>query len=1071
MSFEIAYVDILNKHGERILAAFYVVHKILSEELAEELERKDANDLYKCLKNKMSMTSQKFRHLSEERIQFFGEKLRYVVNVLRHYMFFQQGSLKLLQQAAESSKSFGFSWNYVHIQNIMKLYTYYVKTFLFLNSIQKYEKAISIYSYCYQKKTGHPFEELDKFYFLFFNRSTPLALISDLKMLNPHIFTMFKSVSAVLERILGPSTSFDWSLLNISDNPKNSQPGSNFFKMEYILMMDLSNIIDWFLSFSIVEIEFLTTDTQILEVFKLIAHQKFLFVLHGDYCIELKTIFESVKKSVKLSQELDFSNLFNINLFDKNRKVRDFRRNRLAMALDEAYNAVSSDPNIYSLKIAVILSLLGYANFEISTSLSFFKYYKPKQYNNSFLALFVSVYRLATFGFKHQDLIKRFIFFNLREYDSYYLENLMRTFHIPQENYNMLSLFITSLRTLDIQEFDKGKQYDLEGLRMNIERLMSSFNKYSVTNGILHLSPLFDLISLLYFHVNLFISPTDTILRSIPLHTYWSYNQVFIEYAHNFQSEDSYAISCFLAFAHYYSIDINTYSEWNEFPNIIQKFVEEILKLIWKSITIWSESFHNGILKELRLQEKISTVEKVTQMLEKQNKPNYKTQQQNESKVLSTLISIESMLENRDLLEPAAKYIGLLCNSMKLINEIGKITIFDNTYNLNEIFIEKSKTLIPFLFDKFKVIHPDKLVESIQSSKYILNLILMSANINPQEIIQKNISDLTYVELVINEKVVDIKHDDDQIGFLTQSYVQYYKEFLREKIHKLVYSSTRQCFISNDNVATLSALRSLYSVIGINGMVYLDIVASEATKEFMDKLNLIISYEIPSEPSKATFVNNPSALTHAETVIGYFNHIGCILQFRKLIREAINLDPVVYPKYAFMAKDINPDKDIVLQSRIARHSIVKSFSEICFAMYFGALFSTAYWSKVSYIPNEDSLSDNSHLIALTMDAIVGCATNMTKSVPYIRIYNQMLENMQIGIKAGNVFHQKNKKVNYPFLTMYIVLDNFVKNSFYADYAMLETVASYNYIRTIYSLMLRKNNNSNQNTKQAVKQSK
>lgn len=1074
---EIAYVTSLNKHAERILAGLYSVSKMF-QDLAADLDTKEINDLYsdchKALKAKVDINKDpKFHHLIEDQIKYYGEKLRYPVNVLRHYMFFQQGALNLLQQAARTSKAFSLSWNYVHVQNIMELYKNYIKCYLFVLDLTQYEKVVTIYNYCYQRRNGVPIDELDKFYFHLINRATPLALVNDLKPLNGHIFPMFKTVASVLERILGPSTSFEWKLLNLSDNPENTYPGDTFFKNEYILMMNLDEIIDWFICFIMIGMPYLLADQQILELLKLVAQQKLLLQLHGDYCIEIRKIYERIRRVIKM-QDMDYFNMFSVEFIDKQTKVRDYRRRRLAMALNEAYAGISSDPSLLPLKIPIILSLLGYANFEVTSSFTANQFYDIKKFNTSFLSLFLAIYRLTTFSVKNEAIIKRFIIFNLREYDGPFLNNLINTFHIPQNNYQTIEKFISALQTLDIEKYDNGTKYDLRGLLINIARLMSSFNFYNVSHGVLHLSPLFNMISLLYFHVNLFTNTTEVLLKSMPLHKYWCFTKSFFAISHNFTHDDSYVIPCFLAFAHYYTYDVNTNAEWKGFKGMVMSHVNDILNLASKSISEWARQFQNGFLKDLHDQENIVNINKLQNKVAKPQTDTKQTKNpvKDEHPLLSILVHEESKLENRTVLDPIAKYTGLLCGSMELIYEIGKIKIFGEEYDIQEMVVDRMKELIQSIFSELRPQAPSDLIKTINSAKYILSIILTSANINPHEIIQSSIDQLIYSPLVITDKSVSLDKDK-QVGYLTNLYAQHFKKFCREKIHKLVYSSKRKCFIlpnvtNSESFASMSSLRDLYKVIGIDGMITVDLAVCETVNEFFDKLNIIVYNEVPRNEKGIPFLNNPSAMQHVDTVIGYITHIGCIMQFRNLLREAVDIDPVINPKYQFMAKDLTPDMDVVLHSKISNNKIVTSLALPLFPVYVGGLLSTAYWAKVQYLPNEDSLSDNSHLIAQCFDAIAGSTLCISKTAPINRIYNNILRNMSNGIKTGNLFHQKNKKVQYPYLTMYIVLDQFVKNSSYADYAMLETTTSYSFIRSVYSILLKNSNNNNNNEQQPQK---
>ena len=58
--------------------------------------------------------------------------------------------------------------------------------------------------------------------------------------------------------------------------------------------------------------------------------------------------------------------------------------------------------------------------------------------------------------------------------------------------------------------------------------------------------------------------------------------------------------------------------------------------------------------------------------------------------------------------------------------------------------------------------------------------------------------------------------------------------------------------------------------------------------------------------------------------------------------------------------------------------------------------------------------------------------------------------------TSSEFKSENKKKTSASdqLELFIIIDQFVQNSCYADYSMLEPVVPYQYIRSIYTILLR-----------------
>jgi hypothetical protein len=69
------------------------------------------------------------------------------------------------------------------------------------------------------------------------------------------------------------------------------------------------------------------------------------------------------------------------------------------------------------------------------------------------------------------------------------------------------------------------------------------------------------------------------------------------------------------------------------------------------------------------------------------------------------------------------------------------------------------------------------------------------------------------------------------------------------------------------------------------------------------------------------------------------------------------------------------------------------------------------------------------------------------------LYCELLRAADSGCKAGRTQVKGKKKKEYPYLLMMLLLDHFVQRSQYADYSLLEPIAPYNYIRSVYTSML------------------
>ena len=179
---------------------------------------------------------------------------------------------------------------------------------------------------------------------------------------------------------------------------------------------------------------------------------------------------------------------------------------------------------------------------------------------------------------------------------------MIRSFQIPQDQYELLLKIIQANKSLDIEKYDKGIRYNISGLLGAIDRLMTMFNKYSSDHGILHLSPLFNLISLNYFHVNSAISPTQCILKSAPLQKYWAYTKSYKSMLENPEHRDAYCLPCLLGISHYFSLDIDSICESQFTKMNMERFVGATKSSIVEIIIKWEGDYFR-YLRELIEQE------------------------------------------------------------------------------------------------------------------------------------------------------------------------------------------------------------------------------------------------------------------------------------------------------------------------------------------------------------------------------------------------------------------------------------------------------------------------------------
>jgi hypothetical protein len=183
--------------------------------------------------------------------------------------------------------------------------------------------------------------------------------------------------------------------------------------------------------------------------------------------------------------------------------------------------------------------------------------------------------------------------------------------------------------------------------------------------------------------------------------------------------------------------------------------------------------------------------------------------------------------------------------------------------------------------------------------------------------------------------------------------------------------------------------------------------------------------------------------------------MGAVLQFRKLLRIAADIDGSADSQFAFLAPHVPVDKDLPLIGKIKSSQMVEVFARPSFKFLFEALFQQPYWLNVFYRKRDDAFLDNAHLIVLAIDALTGAmVSNRSINNDGIRnLYRDLLRAADSGCKTGKALVKGKRKKEYPYWLMMLSLDHFVKSSQYADYSLLEPIVPYHCIRSVYTSML------------------
>jgi hypothetical protein len=583
----------LNAHADRLFASLF--------SLSKSLPLLKLTTTYKDLLSSISdprvvLDHPKLPHLSQENVLELGGKLREPYAVTRHLYNFHLAASGLLNDLQGAKRAVDFGWNYLFARAVYILFQNTVRLWLFASAIPDLEKAMLLYQYCYFRVRRELPPDHDAALKFIQSRSAPVNFENELKGVVDSMGLMFKGIVVPLQKVLTATQGYEWNLVNLSDNPEPIPSGQTFFRPEYLVMIDLDRLVNAFLSFAIISPESVMHDGQFLELFHTVASQRQVLELHGDVTVQLRRIFELLHRRRAKKLDVDMVAIFDGGDDERQKNARGYRRRRLTMALAEALRAIQTDLNSISLKLPVVLALVGWANYEISSSLTSTV---RGAFDGKFLALLHATVQIVGSGLRLQELIRRFTLFNLREYDAPYLDTLMNSFHFSGDAYARLQKISTALKLVDIKEYDNGVRYDFSRLQLYIYQLVNYFTQYSADHGVLHLSQLFGQISLLAIHLESYTSFQTQIFASCPLPTYWRFTAQYSKMTAEIKHYAAGRAYILVALCHYYVADRPTVLGWPGFREHVVSHYADLISDLKRAIFTWSTVLRINLFNEL----------------------------------------------------------------------------------------------------------------------------------------------------------------------------------------------------------------------------------------------------------------------------------------------------------------------------------------------------------------------------------------------------------------------------------------------------------------------------------------
>ena len=982
----------LNEHAQHILMGLYNLEK-----------NKTLSKDFKYLQSYKADKKKPFNPEKHEAVEM-GMKIRPLYALLQHIRSFQRSALRSMKQVFNNSKEIGYEWDYVIAKPFLQLFTYYVKIHIYLAKVPTLNPLFQHYSMLYLRLTKSDDPDMKPLQDFVSKRQSLRTVHDELQPFFPRFFTIFKGIIPIFHSLLNDPQGFPIKTFNLYDKPEATIPTETFFNEKFLTYLDLNNLVESFLIYGMIYMsKALPKNSTALDIYSKLAVKQFVITLAANRNIELKTIFNDFKRYKDRGYDINSSFVDSIEQnFEKTRANILARVSSLIIAIKQYDNAIQVDASLICTKHQLILSLLGMINFELKSILRVSGSISP-----DVCELLFYYAKVATRMFKAQEDLQRFFLYNIREFDSNYLDTLGHSFSMSTTQFQKIEQLILALRTVNIEEFDNSKEYELYGCQSVIRSIVVGFNALASRHGITHMAPLLQLLSGSHFRLQFYQFPFETLLGITQIHEYWTFCKPIFEMLKG-KDFSSFSV-CAFQLMHYYQFDYPSLSEYKELKDLIQDHYKECLDLLIGKVKRYVEAIQSSDGGFDQYRESMSPEVVLSDRGANIGKESY-----------PALRAKNKLFQN----------IEVFSNTIFYLEDIGYINIVGQEYNIHKTVLEEiNKHFNELIWNKSaSELPPTDLEKRLQTSRWAQQIICSCTSSNYQYQYYKSISGL-------------INASKDQTGAILSQYIQIYRKIFKSSLN-CYYSNTRDMFIGSDSAPKyLShyALEALYRIVGRSGMTSLyDSLGDffvDVFKEFAGVENKIAyaDKERNNEIEKKSLCTN---MEESDKLIKLWCKLSSILQLRKMFKGFTN------------ARQGPPSSDKALMANLSKE-ISKLFDDNKYIYVLGSMFSTAYWEKFEFDSYNEALKDNAHLMNNLLDVIVGAGLYLKKIKTPSEVYELFFKRFKMGVESGIKQFQDNKKSKYPGARLFILMDIIIRYSEYADYSYIRNVIQYHFIRSSY----------------------
>ena len=972
-----------------------------------------------------------------------------------------------LQIVNQNTREYDLTWNYLITIRISKLFVAFCKICIYLSKIPNVSALVNIYgSSNIAKKTTLLCRNDELMNTVRSCQESPFSFIAaELEKIKDNLSIFIYQILPFFSTLFADWPIFNWGLLSIYEYSPEDTIGNSMPLEEYSYLCFISTLQELIVLFLMSFPELMDSNQQFTTLGNNALSESSLFYLSRTFSIKTSELIRLAQQSPagKQSKALPF-------LRDNLEKTIDVKNStthlhimkQLIYLAEDIENLAGINFGQFTRCIHQIRAITSFAFYEIEL---FFRIKDQKLWLQDHVAavakLFFYTDKITELFIREKHSFERFFVYNLSTADATYLNELLQKFggstqkgQVGNDVITGAGTILKAIQSLDLNEFDTSSRYDFTPLILTHGRILHRYNQESNQYRISYMNPLFEHLSTIALHCQAANDATRFFLECCPMHTLWRHYTIFT----NLMKSDFMPLNCSVAFLHSFSYFNYDNISLSSSPQVIEN-----LKTLLGSL--------RGVLStQIRtIMNKILTNKNMNVM--RYSYSHDITDRPLEEDLGKKMLNPDFCLAESQALNPitqATQFISLVPESIIFFGERIEIARFFISSFTNDVV----RILIFCIYDNpCAISDASQFVWSLfgqTGADYLLSLFIgmLNESFFSDGSIQTQAKSFVDISLPITPKGVI---DEQRFVYKITSEI---RAFVEEGHKSKPYVSFTQQFSGSHY--SIEYFTKMFRSFGVHAFLYIDrtllMMILHNICTLIDKFQ-VLSGSLNSPSNIPPNVLSSSDLSAAAEAL---LRISVSLQLRSIVRNAIsqvleeNLPGITDIISANMDKvQVDDDVKKLLQELIGKGKnfyFVEKFlngSEKCSAslsVYFtfiAAMILSFKWDKISFNSDQDSFTNNYHLIPLGYELMIFISPLLfTKASPHdMKVANDALFT---ALSANSLLIKKNeskKSKQESDLDKYdpllILIDEFPKRVPYMDYSMRDQLFPHTVLSASY----------------------